>query len=84
MPGAADCAGRPLVADRQLRGMWITTVNNIDWPSRPGLRPETVKAEYRAWLDLAQQLNHNAVFVHVRPERRRVLAVAVRARGRTG
>ena len=52
---------------RQLRGMWLTTVNNIDWPSQPGLDAETVKAEYQGWLDLAQRLNHNAIFVHVRP-----------------
>ncbi|MDT5026100.1 MAG: hypothetical protein QOE61_2526 [Micromonosporaceae bacterium] len=61
------CGGRPTAAPRELRGMWLTTVNNIDWPSRPGLDVETVKAEYRDWLDLAQRLNHNAIFVHVRP-----------------
>jgi uncharacterized lipoprotein YddW (UPF0748 family) len=65
--GAGSCAGRPLAAARELRGMWLTTVNNIDWPSRPGLPEATVRAEYRAWLDLAARLNHNAVFVHVRP-----------------
>jgi uncharacterized lipoprotein YddW (UPF0748 family) len=47
--------------------MWLTTVNNIDWPSRPGLPTATVQAEYRSWLDLAERLHHNAVFVHVRP-----------------
>jgi uncharacterized lipoprotein YddW (UPF0748 family) len=47
--------------------MTITTVYNMDWPSRPGLDAETVKAEYRGWLDVAQRLNHNAVFVHIRP-----------------
>jgi uncharacterized lipoprotein YddW (UPF0748 family) len=61
------CAGRATAAPKQLRGMWLTTVRNIDWPSRPGLDAETVKAEFRGWLDLAQRLNHNAVFVHVRP-----------------
>jgi uncharacterized lipoprotein YddW (UPF0748 family) len=74
-PGAAPqsaavtstCAGQPLTAARQLRGMWLTTVSNIDWPSRPGLPEEQVKKEYREWLDLAQRRGHNAVFVHVRP-----------------
>lgn len=61
------CAGRTATAARQLRGMWLTTVSNRDWPSRPGLDEETVKAEYRGWLDLAQRMNHNAIFVHVRP-----------------
>ncbi|MEV0269656.1 family 10 glycosylhydrolase [Hamadaea sp. NPDC050747] len=54
-------------APRELRGMWLTTVRNIDWPSRPGLPEATVKAEYQQWLDLAVKMNHNAIFVHVRP-----------------
>ncbi|HEX8631667.1 MAG TPA: family 10 glycosylhydrolase, partial [Catenuloplanes sp.] len=66
-PPPAECAGLPLAPRRELRGMWLTTVNNIDWPSRPGLDQARVQAEYRAWLDLAQRMNHNAVFVHVRP-----------------
>ena len=61
------CAGRTAAAHRQLRGMWLTTVSNRDWPSRPGLDEETIKAEYKGWLDLAQRMNHNAIFVHVRP-----------------
>ncbi|SCF16370.1 Uncharacterized lipoprotein YddW, UPF0748 family [Micromonospora coriariae] len=65
--GIATCAGQPARAPRELRGMWITTVNNIDWPSRRGLPAETVRAEFRGWLDLAVRRNHNAVFVHVRP-----------------
>jgi uncharacterized lipoprotein YddW (UPF0748 family) len=61
------CAGVPVKAPRELRGMWLTTVNNIDWPSRPGLPEAQVKREYLGWLDLARQQNHNAIFVHVRP-----------------
>ncbi|HCT77886.1 MAG TPA: glycosyl hydrolase [Micromonosporaceae bacterium] len=61
------CAGRNVTVTRQLRGMWLTTVSNRDWPSKPGLDEHTIKAEYRAWLDLAQRMNHNAIFVHVRP-----------------
>jgi uncharacterized lipoprotein YddW (UPF0748 family) len=61
------CAGRAVTATRELRGMWLTTVRNTDWPSRPGLDEQTIKAEYRGWLDLAQRMNYNAIFVHVRP-----------------
>jgi len=61
------CAGVPVSATRELRGMWLTTVMNIDWPSRPGLSREQVQAEYRSWLDLAVSMRHNAIFVHVRP-----------------
>lgn len=61
------CGGTPVSAPRELRGMWLTTVLNIDWPSRPGLDTETVQREYLGWLDLAQQQNHNIIYVHVRP-----------------
>ena len=61
------CGALPTAATRQLRGMWLTTVNNIDFPSRPGLSKEQVQAEYRGWLDLAAAHHHNAIFVHVRP-----------------
>ena len=48
--------------------MWLTTVNNIDWPSRPGLPRGAgqgrVPAAGSTWPG-AQ--NHNAIFVHVRP-----------------
>lgn len=65
--GLSGCLTREFAAPRELRGMWLTTVRNTDWPSKPGLTPEQVKAEYVAWLDFAVKLNHNAIFVHVRP-----------------
>ncbi|MDI1462627.1 family 10 glycosylhydrolase [Catellatospora sp. KI3] len=65
--GAADCVVNPALPKRQFRAMWIASVVNIDWPGAPGRNEETLKAEYRAWLDLAQRLNHNAVIVQVRP-----------------
>ncbi|HWS37840.1 MAG TPA: family 10 glycosylhydrolase [Actinoplanes sp.] len=64
---AGMCGTVPVKAARELRGMWLTTVYNIDWPSRPGLPEATVKSEYLKWLDLAVAQRHNAIFVHVRP-----------------
>ncbi|GAA0569050.1 family 10 glycosylhydrolase [Paractinoplanes ferrugineus] len=64
---AGKCGGVPMTATRQTRGFWLTTVMNIDFPSRPGLSQAQVKAEYDRWLDLAVAQNHNAIFVHVRP-----------------
>ncbi len=52
---------------REMRGVWIATVDNIDWPSKPGLPVAQQKAELRATLDRAKQLNMNAVFFQVRP-----------------
>jgi uncharacterized lipoprotein YddW (UPF0748 family) len=66
-PGQGPCTPEPATPKRQLRAMWIASVANIDWPSQPGLSAETIQAEYRAWLDLAQRHHHNAVVVQVRP-----------------
>ncbi|MGK5742993.1 family 10 glycosylhydrolase [Micromonospora sp. URMC 103] len=65
------CTTDPATPKRQFRAMWIASVTNIDWPSKDSwTAPDRVakqKAEYLAWLDLAQKLNHNAVVVQVRP-----------------
>ncbi|MBM2620081.1 family 10 glycosylhydrolase [Actinoplanes sp. LDG1-06] len=61
------CGTVPVKAARELRGMWLTTVTNIDFPSKRGLTQAQVKAEYQRWLDLAVAQRHNAIFVHVRP-----------------
>lgn len=52
---------------RQMRGMWIASVVNINWPSRQGLSVEEQQAEYLAWLDVAEQRKLNSVFVQIRP-----------------
>ena len=61
------CGAAPTQAMRELRGMWLATVGNLDFPSRGGLTREEVMAEFRGWLDLAGRFNHNAIFVQVRP-----------------
>ncbi|RKT86701.1 Uncharacterized lipoprotein YddW, UPF0748 family [Saccharopolyspora antimicrobica] len=50
-----------------MRGVWIASVANIDWPSKPGLSAEQQQAEYRKLLDQAVNNKLNAVFVQVRP-----------------
>ncbi|HJE61137.1 MAG TPA: family 10 glycosylhydrolase [Nocardiopsis listeri] len=52
---------------RQMRGAWLTTVRNIDWPSEPGLSADEQKAELDAWLDDSVEMGLNAVFLHARP-----------------
>jgi uncharacterized lipoprotein YddW (UPF0748 family) len=51
----------------EFRGVWVATVNNIDWPSRPGLTTEQQKKEVIDLLDLHQGLGMNAVIFQVRP-----------------
>lgn len=52
---------------REFRGVWIATVANIDWPSRPGLTAEQQKKELLALLDRVAQLHFNVVIFQVRP-----------------
>lgn len=52
---------------RDLRAMWVSSVANIDWPSKPGLSARQQRAELTGWLDLAKRQRHNAVVLQVRP-----------------
>ncbi len=54
-------------AEREFRGVWVATVGNIDWPSKPGLTTEEQKREAIAILDTVASLNMNAVVFQVRP-----------------
>lgn len=63
----AAAAGVQASQKRELRAMWIASVVNIDWPSKPGLSADDLKAEFLHWLDVAQEFRLNAVFVQVRP-----------------
>jgi uncharacterized lipoprotein YddW (UPF0748 family) len=57
----------PPKAAREFRGVWIATVNNIDWPSKPGMSTAAQKAELIALLDQAAKLRLNAVVFQARP-----------------
>lgn len=52
---------------REMRAVWVATVNNMDWPSKPGMSSEEQKAELTAYLDLFKKLGFNAVVMQIRP-----------------
>lgn len=60
-------AEEPPLPKREFRGVWVATVDNIDWPSKRGISSEKAQAEMRAILDQAKKLNLNAVILQVRP-----------------
>ncbi|MDB6031011.1 MAG: hypothetical protein JWM16_1349 [Verrucomicrobiales bacterium] len=60
-------ATTPPSVEREFRGAWVATVQNIDWPSKVGLPVEQQKAEMLAILDKAVQLKLNAILFQVRP-----------------
>ncbi len=49
-----------------LRGMWVATVANRDWPSKPGLTAARQRAELVAHLDTAVERRLNTVIFQVR------------------
>ncbi|WP_200975109.1 glycoside hydrolase family 10 protein [Echinicola sp. 20G] len=51
---------------REMRGVWIATVANIDWPSSGNDSFEKQKMDFLQILDFYHQRNFNAVFVQVR------------------
>ncbi|MDE2428994.1 MAG: family 10 glycosylhydrolase, partial [Burkholderiales bacterium] len=52
---------------REFRAAWVSTVANIDWPSRRDLSTEKQKAEIITILNNAVQMKLNAIVLQVRP-----------------
>ncbi|MDX5584978.1 MAG: family 10 glycosylhydrolase [Aureibaculum sp.] len=55
------------IDNREFRGVWIATVNNIDWPSRKNLSSDQQKQELIKMLELFKNLNFNAIIFQIRP-----------------
>ena len=51
----------------EFRGVWVATVNNIDWPSKPGLPVKAQKEEAVNILNMCTTNGMNAVILQVRP-----------------
>jgi uncharacterized lipoprotein YddW (UPF0748 family) len=53
--------------EREFRGVWIATVDNIDWPTAPGLATSQQKEQLIALFDAAKRLHLNALILQIRP-----------------
>ena len=51
----------------EFRGVWIASVDNIDWPPRGEANPENQRKEFIRQLDLHKKNGMNAVVVQIRP-----------------
>ncbi|MBD0278983.1 MAG: family 10 glycosylhydrolase [Flavisolibacter sp.] len=51
----------------EFRGVWIATVDNIDWPLPKQYNVESQKQEFSKQLDMHRRNGMNAVIVQVRP-----------------
>ncbi|MFI1768207.1 glycoside hydrolase family 10 protein [Streptomyces sp. NPDC020800] len=71
--GAAALPARPDPDDHEpppaaeMRGVWLATVSNRDWPSRTGLTAAAQRTELIAHLDKAVRDRLNTVVLQVRP-----------------
>lgn len=65
---AAEAPGQS--PKREMRGAWLATVYNIDWPSQKGATPDVVRRQKKELLQILDTLQYagiNAVFFQVRP-----------------
>lgn len=67
LPVLIGSSGPEISGKKELRGMWVATVLNIDYPSKAVTDPEILKSEAVRVLDSAQSMGLNAVFLQVRP-----------------
>jgi uncharacterized lipoprotein YddW (UPF0748 family) len=51
----------------EFRAVWVATVANIDWPSKPGLSTDQQKKEAIAILDMHAKNRMNAIIMQIRP-----------------
>jgi uncharacterized lipoprotein YddW (UPF0748 family) len=64
-PGGVQTGPVPIV--REMRGLWIATVNNSDWPSKSSLTADQQRAELIDILDKAASSGFNTIVFQVRP-----------------
>ena len=62
MTFAADKSGEEYV-----KGVWVSTVENLDFPSKPGLTAAEMKSELDDIVTTCSQMGINAIFFQVRP-----------------
>ena len=62
-----DSVSSQFVIKREMRAIWVATVNNVDWPSTPGLTVDDQQRELRSLLDLFVDYNLNTVIFQIRP-----------------
>lgn len=52
---------------REMRAVWVATVANIDWPSKPGLTVEEQMQEFSGLIEVVKEYNLNTIVFQIRP-----------------
>lgn len=62
-----DTKNTEAIDEREFRATWISTVYNLDWPSKKGLSKEKQQEEFIVLLDELKSTGLNAVIVQIKP-----------------
>lgn len=62
-----DSENDPVESDDDMKGVWVATLYNLDYPSKATTDPEKLKSEAIEILDNVQNAGLNAVFLQIRP-----------------
>ncbi len=65
--GGKESNTRKRLSQEEIRGVWVASIYNMDWPSKKGLSVEQQKREYISILENIKKWNMNAVFVQIKP-----------------
>lgn len=66
-PGPQPSDTTPPPIQREMRGLWVATVANIDWPSSTSLTADQQRAELVDILTRAAAMGSNTIVLQVRP-----------------
>lgn len=66
VPSLSTVSDDPPATPREFRAVWVATVANIDWPTKPNLPVQQQQAEIIAILNRAKEMNLNAIVLQVR------------------
>ena len=65
--GFQNIHAQAVVPNYEFRGVWVASVENIDWPSKKDLSVSDQKAEFIHLLDMHQRNGMNVMVVQIRP-----------------
>ena len=63
----AATAANGVTASTEMRGLWVSSVINLDYPSQPTTSADELRSQADKILDNAKACGFNAIFLQVRP-----------------
>ena len=67
LSGLAQGRQQPPPPKREFRGVWVATVNNLDYPRRPGTWAVAHREEWKQLLAQYKSMGFNAIIFQIRP-----------------